>query len=148
MKKITLPSQQALFDEIALLVSDHGLVVVGSSNQNRTSWASYEAMNVLLSKSDPVGTPRRIVTMGELDQYSDRYPIARLEDIETGMMVYGGAIRSPEKANLLLKAAKTCPVVAISHARDPVTRFKDMGCDMTEVEDVLKAVFQFADDWS
>ena len=146
MKEITLSSQQALFDQIASLVSEHGMIVIGSSNQNRTSWASFEALSVLREKHSN-GTPIKIVTMGELDQYSDvGFHVARLEDIESGMIVYGGAIRSPEKANLLLKAAKICPVVAIVHASKPVTRFRDMGCDMTEVEDNLKAVFIFEND--
>ena len=61
------------------------------------------------------------------------------------MIVYGGAIRSLEKANLLLEAAKTCPVVAITHCFSPVVCFKDMGCDMKQVHEVVKAVFVFED---
>ena len=110
MHTIKIPTLQTFFDQIQDLIDDHGLIVIGSSNQNKTSWAGYEVMNVLLNK---FGRTSDIVTMGDLDQYTDRgqYRVASLDEIRAGMIVYGGAIRSLEKANLLLEAAKTCPVV-------------------------------------
>ena len=144
MHTIKIPTLQTFFDQIQDLIDDHGLIVIGSSNQNKTSWAGYEVMNVLLNK---FGRTSDIVTMGDLDQYTDRgqYRVASLDEIRAGMIVYGGAIRSLEKANLLLEAAKTCPVVAITHCFSPVVRFKDMGCDMKQVHEVVKAVFVFED---
>lgn len=153
MKAFTIPSHKDIYNQLETLVIGNGLVLILGSNQNRTHAASIEAINVITPRYRKKITDEILFTVGEKDQYTDQWDPSlknvAIAEITPNMVIFAGAIRSAEKAQLVLAAAEICPVVAIMHLTetgDPVTsaqsRLADMNCDLKKVESVLKAVLQ------
>jgi hypothetical protein len=148
MNHIQIPSNQGRFDQIETYVPQNGLIIIASTNQNKALWASYEALNVLHRRCSGRDRNEYVVTIGGPDQYTDqdKFRPVEIEDLTSNMIVYAGAIRSAEKANLLLKAASICPVVAIMHSPTfnlTIERLEEMGIDSKELKPVLKVILDF-----
>jgi len=155
MKTFTIPAHKDIYKQLELLLSPNGLALVLGSNQNRTDAVSHEALNVILSQRPNWYDNEVLHTIGERDQYTDDWgiplPSVDIDEVTSDIVIYTGAIRAAEKANLVLTAAEICPVIAVVHLTegDPETyirdRFAHMGCDINKVESVVKIVLQTED---